>query len=318
MDQIWSKPMMMALISLIPSIGICIFVYFKDKKEKEPLWLLGLLFAVSAAAYIPLYYLGDVINGLFIKIFGSDFKSIAGGGYAWTDTKSMYLHNGLCALIGIALVEELARWLILYFFTNKSKYFNCTFDGVVYSVVVSMGAVLARNLRIAFASGWDQFVLRFAQSFPWYLLFGIVMGVFYTLWHTKRHANRTENRLIDEGKLKKNKIGYPVFTLILSILVPVLLHAAYSFVFDLKRNSASGFGLNADRSEKLNFIFYIIAAVMMIVCIVLIIVLSKRDRSEIDAVEEIIEEEHGDLPDEYYEEEETEEDSAEDDKEEDK
>ena len=44
-------PLTIALISLIPSIGICIFVYFKDKKEKEPLWLLGSLFAVSAALY---------------------------------------------------------------------------------------------------------------------------------------------------------------------------------------------------------------------------------------------------------------------------
>ena len=46
-------PLTIALISLIPSIGICIFVYFKDKKEKEPLWLLASLFAVSAALYVP-------------------------------------------------------------------------------------------------------------------------------------------------------------------------------------------------------------------------------------------------------------------------
>ncbi len=296
----------MALISLIPSIGICIFVYVRDKKEKEPLWLLGSLFAVSVAAYVPLYYLGDkLINGIFFRIFESDFKSIAGGGYAWTDTKSMYLHNGLCALIGIALIEELARWLILYFFTNKSRHFNCTFDGVVYSVVVAMGAALARHIRIAFDSGWDQFLLRFVKSFPWYLLFGIVMGVFYTMWHTRRHADKTEDKLISEGKLKDDKVRYPVFSLIFSILVPVLLHAVYSFVFDLKRVEASGFGLNVDTSNNLNFIFYIIAAVMMVICVLIIIAISKRDRTEREAIEEIIEEEHGDLPDEYYDEEET-------------
>ena len=304
MHQIFSKPLLMALISLIPSIGICIFVYIKDKKEKEPLWLLGSLFAVSAAVYVPLYYLGDkLINGLFFKIFASDFKSVAGGGYAWTDTKSMYLHNGLCALIGIALIEELARWLILYFFTNKSRYFNCTFDGVVYSVVAAMGAALARHIRIAFDSGWDQFLLRFVKSFPWYLLFGIVMGVFYTMWHTRRHADKTEDKLISEGKLKNDKVRYPVFSLIFSILVPVILHAVYSFVFDLKRVEASGFGLNVDTSNNLNFIFYVIAAVMMVVCILIIIAISKRDRTEREAIEEIIEEEHGDLPDEYYDEE---------------
>ena len=114
------------------------------------------------------------------------------------------------------LLEEIVRWLILYFFTQKSRHFDCTFDGVLYSVMVSMGAVFASNLRYAFVDGWDQFFLRLLYSFPWYLLFGVVMGVFYTLWHTKRQANRTENKLIREKKLSKDLLKYPIITLIIS------------------------------------------------------------------------------------------------------
>ena len=284
------KTMPMALLSLIPSVGICIFVYFKDKKEKEPLWLLASLFAVSAAVYVPVYYLGrGLINGIFDSAFRST-THLGTGMTSWASPSSETAHHVLCATVGIAIVEEAVRWLILYFFTNKSRYFNCTFDGVVYSVVVSMGAALAGNLRYAVVDGWDQFLYRFLHSFPWYLLFGIVMGVFFALWHTRRRANRTENRLIDEGKLKKDKLRYPIGTLLLSLAVPIALHAVYSYVFEQLRS----------RSPMMNLAFYIVAAVMMAVCVVLIIVLSRRDRSEREAIEEIIEEEHGDLPDEYY------------------
>ncbi|MBQ6263493.1 MAG: PrsW family intramembrane metalloprotease [Clostridia bacterium] len=286
-------PLTIALISLIPSIGICIFVYFKDKKEKEPLWLLGSLFAVSAALYVPVYYLGNkLINGFIGVLFKGSRYFDARHGVVWRDAVSENVHNILCAVIGVALIEELTRWLILYFFTNRSRHFNCTFDGVVYSIMVSMGALVARNVRFAFETTWDQFLLRFAHSFPWYLLFGIVMGVFYSYWHASRRANRRENELISEGKLKSDKLKYPVGKLILSIAVPLVLHAAYTFVaeqLDFK-------------SRTLNIVFYAVAAVMMIVSVLLVILLSKRDSTEREAIERIIEKEHGDLPDEYYEE----------------
>ena len=286
-------PLTIALISLIPSIGICIFVYFKDKKEKEPLWLLGSLFAVSAALYVPVYYLGNkLINGFIGVLFKGSRYFVARHGVVWRDAVSENVHNILCAVIGVALIEELTRWLILYFFTNRSRHFNCTFDGVVYSIMVSMGALVARNVRFAFETTWDQFLLRFAHSFPWYLLFGIVMGVFYSYWHASRRANRRENELISEGKLKSDKLKYPVGKLILSIAVPLVLHAAYTFVaeqLDFK-------------SRTLNIVFYAVAAVMMIVSVLLVILLSKRDSTEREAIERIIEKEHGDLPDEYYEE----------------
>ena len=284
-------PLTIALISLIPSIGICIFVYFKDKKEKEPLWLLGSLFAVSAALYVPVYYLGNkLVNGLIGVLFKGSRYFDARQGVVWRDAVSQNVHNALCAVIGVALIEELTRWLILYFFTNRSRHFNCTFDGVVYSIMVSMGALVARNVRIAFETTWDQFLLRFAHSFPWYLLFGIVMGVFYSYWHASRRANRRENELISEGRLKKDKLRYPAGKLILSIAIPVILHAAYTFVAEQLDFS----------SKTLNIFFYAAAAVTMIVSILLVIVLSKRDSTERAQIERIIEKEHGDLPDEYY------------------
>ena len=282
----------MALIALVLSLGICIYAYVRDRKEKEPLWLLASLFAVSAVVYVPIYYLGRrLINTLFDQTFTAKVNPAIGLS-TWSSSSSELLHHLLCAFVGIALLEEIVRWLILYFFTQKSRHFDCTFDGVLYSVMVSMGAVFASNLRYAFVDGWDQFFLRLLYSFPWYLLFGVVMGVFYTLWHTKRQANRTENKLIREKKLSRDLLKYPFFTLIINWLAPIALHTVYSYVFEQLQT----------RSPYLNLVFYGVAAMMMILCVVLIVVLSKRDRTKREAIEEIIEKEHGDLPDEYYDE----------------
>ena len=280
----------MALVTLVLSLGICVYAYFRDRKEKEPIWLLASLFAVSAVLYVPVYYLGRrLINSLFDQVFVSETNP-AFGVATWTSSSSEILHHALSALVGIALLEEIVRWLILYFFTQKSRHFNCTFDGVLYSVMVSMGAVFGSNLRYAFVDGWDQFLLRLLYSLPWYLLLGVIMGVFYTLWHTKRQANRTENKLIDEQKLKKDKLKYPIFTLILSWLVPIVLHTIYSYLFEQSRL----------HSPYINLIFYAIAAVLMVLCVGLMGVLAKRDQTKREAIEELIEKEHGDLPDEYY------------------
>ena len=266
----------MALISLIPSLAICVFVYIKDRKEKEPLWLLALLFALSAVIYIPLYYLCGLINSGFAGAFSSEFsKNLATGMTVWSSTGSKASYLLLTSFIGTALIEEIARWLILYFVTVRSKYFDCLFDGVVYSVFVSMGAAVTRSVIIAFESGWELFLLKLLSSFPWYLFFGIVMGILYTSWHTKRSANEKENRMIKDGILKKDRIRYPAFSLVSSILIPVLIHGFYSFVTAL-------------RAPGYNLLFGIVIALMMCVCIVLIIVFSKKDKTKREAIDEMI------------------------------
>lgn len=272
----------MALISLIPSLGICVFVYFTDRKEKEPLWLLALLFGVSALIYIPVYYFGKLINDAISSFFSGSYSiNLVLGTTSWTSSGTKIWYFILTSLIGTALIEETVRWLILYFITNRSKHFDCMFDGIVYSVVVSMGAALAQNVRLAFENGWEIFWLKLLSSFPWYLFFGIVMGIFYTTWHTKRNANEKENRLIDEGKLKKDKIKYPMGNLIASILVPTLIHGLYSFAVSM-------------RLPDYNILFGIVVLLLMILCVVLVFLFSKKDKTKREEIDALIKEMHVD------------------------
>ena len=273
------SPFVVALLSLIPSIGICVFVFFRDRKEKEPFWLLALIFGASAAVAVPAAFLSDWICDLFGRAFKGHYAISDAGMLTWADAGSCAAHHALCALIGIALIEELARWLVLFLLTRRSRHFNCTFDGLVYSVVAAMGAAVARCVRLALTEGPETLLLRSVETVPWYLFFGIVMGVFYTLWNAKRHADRRENSLIASGRLKEDKIRYPWGFLLLSIAAPVFAHGLFSFVF-------------LYRSQKLNLLFYVSAAVLAVICVLVIDLLSRRDKPVEEAAVDIIEEEH--------------------------
>ena len=50
-----------SLVSILVSILLCFYVYKKDRIEKEPLWLLVLLFIVGAVVFLPASYLQKTI-----------------------------------------------------------------------------------------------------------------------------------------------------------------------------------------------------------------------------------------------------------------
>jgi hypothetical protein len=63
-----------SLISLIPAMLLCAFVYYKDKAEKEPLGLLAILFAAGAfyRAHHLLHFASCHIFSLFKKSYRAD------------------------------------------------------------------------------------------------------------------------------------------------------------------------------------------------------------------------------------------------------
>ena len=283
--------LLFTLLSLIPSIGICVFVYIKDRKEKEPVWLLCTLFGVSALVYYPARLLGNnLVNPLIGRLFSESYTMDPLNGIQWESQGLMVLHNLLCALIGVGLLEKLACWFVLYFLTARNRNFNCTWDGVVYSVCVSMGASFSKSCLFAITLGGDQFILRFLRSFPWDLATGIIMGVLYTAWFYERRANIIENRLLRKGKLRRNVLHYPLLSLIESISLPVIFRALQNTAFEQAGELKPGFGRA----------LLIVSFAVFAICFASIIFMSRRDRTIREAAEETVEAFHGSLPDAYY------------------
>lgn len=184
---------LLLLISAVaPSLALLYYFYLKDKYEKEPGQMLIKAFALGSLAVIPV-----VFFELRLNIF---------------DLAEMdYLKAGYTAFIVAGLVEEGFKFFIFWFFLWKNKNFNETYDGIVYSVFISLGFATTENIGYVLLSGYHTAFIRSITAVPAHALFGVTMGYYLG-----------KARFAD----KKEKMKY----LLLAFTVPVVLHGIYDFI----------------------------------------------------------------------------------------
>ena len=185
------------LIAIIPSLIIAFAIYKTDKKEKEPIKELIKAFLLGIVA---------IIITLAISCF-------IGLGEINLDTSSLF-DIMFYSFIEIALVEELSKWVCGYLFLRKNPNYDYMFDGIVYSVFVALGFATVENILYTLSGGIITGLIRAVSTVPAHAFFGVSIGYCYSL--AKREKIKGNN-----GKYRKY--------LLLSILVPVLLHGFYDF-----------------------------------------------------------------------------------------
>lgn len=233
----------LSLLAMVPGIFLCGYVFYKDRIEKEPLSLLGLLFAAGAVVYVPYYFLQDLTVGLIDRLFADRMSFSAEGILTYSSEGAELLHNTLCAFFGFALIQICLKWAVLYFGTHKNKNFNYLFDGVVYSVFLSLGFAFAENIHFALQNDADMIVAKLLTSVPCHLFVGILMGYYYTMWHMRFLVNRIENKMLEDKAVQQDKIRSSAGWLICSLIVPVLVSGLYSLA-------------SSTNSENIIFVFY--------------------------------------------------------------
>lgn len=149
-------------LAIAPVVIILIFIYVKDKYNKEPLQVLIRCFLGGAAAILPIYLL-NLLTGLLDGYFGY---------------KGQIVYD---SFVQAALVEESVKFIILILMIWRSKYFDEKFDGIVYSVFVSMGFALIENILYVTAGGLGVGLLRAFTTVPAHAIFGISMGYYVGL-----------------------------------------------------------------------------------------------------------------------------------------
>ncbi len=186
------------LQAAIAPILICLFyVYVRDKYEKEPLRLLliGVIFGIVITA--PIIKVEDVITSIKPIFFTTN-----------TVTDALYT-----AFITAALTEEALKFIVLYNLTWRNKNFNERFDGIVYSVFISLGFASVENVMYVFSDnlgGLQTALSRGLFSIPGHALFGVCMGYYFALAKFENH-NRWQ-------------LFYKAF------LMPFFLHGVYDFI----------------------------------------------------------------------------------------
>ena len=150
--------------AVLPAVILMVYVYRQDKRDLEPMSLLGacLLMGVAAAfASIALEAAG--MYGLALAEIDQS-----------TPVGILALAFGV-----VAVVEEGTKLFFLYLKTWKHPAFDFKFDGIIYSVFVSLGFAAFENIKYVFSYGLAVALPRAVLAIPGHMTFAVVMGVFY-------------------------------------------------------------------------------------------------------------------------------------------
>ena len=188
--------MILTVIALLPVFVILLFVYLRDK-DREPMKTLLTAFGLGVLTVIP-----SALIESFLELFVPN------------DSFPL-LSNFFC----VGLTEEFFKLLVLLFYVFRHKDFNDTFDGIVYSVAVSLGFAAAENLLYTFENGVETGILRAVTSVPGHASFAVFMGYFIPKAKTNHFYLRFS---------KRNKY------ILLALIVPMLIHGLYDYLITLQ------------------------------------------------------------------------------------
>jgi RsiW-degrading membrane proteinase PrsW (M82 family) len=151
--------MTVLLVALGPALLILIYIYFRDKYEKEPILLLVRGFAAGALILVPILIIEVQLGKLSVH-FPAMLKA------AWD------------GFIVASATEEVLKFLAVYYLFWNNSNFNEKFDGIVYSVAVSLGFAALENFFYVYQGTLGTGLLRAFTAVPAHAVFGVVMGYY--------------------------------------------------------------------------------------------------------------------------------------------
>jgi len=192
-------------LAVAPGIAICLFIYYKDKYNKEPLWMLIMAFLLGVLSIIP---------AVIIQMaYGTDLAQIQ---YEGTASIAFFAY---CI---VALSEEGSKFLVLRLFIYPRKHFDDPFDGIVYAVMVGMGFATIENIGYVYQHGYATGILRMFLAVPSHATFAVLMGYF-----TGFAKFQDKNKMVN---------------FLMAILLPALFHGTYDFFIFLGTESLLALG----------------------------------------------------------------------------
>jgi RsiW-degrading membrane proteinase PrsW (M82 family) len=177
-------------LALAPGLAISLFIYLKDKHEREPFWLLMLSFSYGIGSTFITYLIAWPFESLIV--FKENFSD-----------------QFVNAFFKVALIEEFSKFIFIRFILYRNKNFNEPFDGIVYAVMVGMGFATLENLLYAYQYGFATAVIRMFTAVPAHAMFAVLMGYYL-------------------GKAKFTHSRELYYSMI-ALLVAILFHGLYDY-----------------------------------------------------------------------------------------
>lgn len=191
-------------LAVAPGLAICLFIFYKDSYNREPKVNLIVSFILGCLAIIPAIW--------FERTF---FYTVDG-----TITGVAIFSYGI-----VAFSEEMGKFLGLRLYSYNQKSFDEPFDGIVYSILVSMGFATIENVMYvlnsaAIGRGLEVGLQRMFLSVPAHATFAVVMGYFV-------------------GKAKFNS-KYSLGLMVLGLAGAIFFHGTFDFFLFVNQYSFWG------------------------------------------------------------------------------
>jgi RsiW-degrading membrane proteinase PrsW (M82 family) len=189
-------------ISLAPVILLIMYIYYRDKYEKEPKKMLAKALLFGALTVIPILFVETWISNYWVGKYDYPSNKIPTAAYN--------------AFVVASFTEELFKYLVFILIIWRNKNFNERFDGIVYAAFISLGFAAVENILYVVSNGMGVGIIRAFTAVPAHAMFGIAMGYYFG----------------KAGFIGKNRSIY----LFAAFLIPFILHGVYDFVLMAENN----------------------------------------------------------------------------------
>lgn len=149
-------------LALAPGAVIGLFIYLKDKYEREPIHLVVKSFFMGFVSIVITLLISAPIS-YFIPL---DEKSLT--------------EQAVHAFLLVALIEEFSKFIFVRWVLYPNKNFNEPFDGIVYATSVGLGFAGLENIMYVMDSpdGVATGVTRMFTAVPAHATFAVLMGYY--------------------------------------------------------------------------------------------------------------------------------------------
>ncbi|MFC7391543.1 glutamic-type intramembrane protease PrsW [Scopulibacillus cellulosilyticus] len=176
---------------IAPGIALLSYFYLKDKYETEPIGMILKTFIFGALIVFPVmaiqyaFETEHILQGLLTNSF---------------------LLNGL--------LEEFFKWLIIIYTAYRHTAFNERYDGIIYTVSVSLGFATVENILYLTVYGIHYALFRAILPVSSHALFAVIMGYY-----------------IGKAKFSVKKKRY----LFIGLLIAALIHGLYDLILHIDK-----------------------------------------------------------------------------------
>ena len=197
---------LLVVLSLLTVFIIGFLIYQRDK-NKEPLDILLILAAGGIGAAVITLILNYILS--YIPFFHDGYENLG--------SVELFIY----VFIGIALVEEFSKWILIFGIGYDNDEFDELFDMIVYAVFVSLGFACLENILYIKSSTTGVMLLRMVLALPGHACFAIFMGYYLGLSKLERVKGNNSTAII---------------YMILSVIIPTIIHGFYDFCLLIDSN----------------------------------------------------------------------------------